>query len=188
LIEKRENLEPSPWVARFAHLVPQRGTVLDLACGSGRHARFFLAHDHPVLALDRDTSSVADLEDHENAERLQADIEGGDWPLGGRRFAAIVVTNYLHRPLFPHLLAALEPDGVLIYETFALGNEKFGRPRNPDFLLAPGELLRIVSGSLRVVAYEHGEVAQPKRAVVQRICAVNDLTSGAGQAAPRLIE
>ena len=188
LTESHENLKASPWVARFKGLVPKGGPVLDLACGSGRHARFFLARDHPVLALDRDISSVADLEDHDKAEIVQADLEGGDWPLDGRRFAAIVVTNYLHRPLFPHLLAALEPDGVLIYETFALGNEQFGRPRNPDFLLAPGELLQIVAGTLRIVAYEHGEVRRPKRAVVQRICAVNDLIPGAGQAAPRLIE
>jgi SAM-dependent methyltransferase len=188
LIETHENLLPSTWVARFAGLVPRQGPVLDLACGSGRHARFFLARDYPVTALDRDTSSVADLKDHEKAEIVQADLEAGDWPLMGRRFAAIVVTNYLHRPLFPHLLAALEPDGVLIYETFALGNERFGRPRNPEFLLAPGELLQIVTGTLRIVAYEHGEVGRPKRAVMQRLCAVNDPIPGAGQGTPRLIE
>lgn len=180
MTEKRENLKPSPWVARFAPLVPQRRRVLDVACGSGRHARFFLAREHPVVALDRDISAIADLADRAGVEIVQADLEDGAWPLDGRRFAAIVVTNYLHRPLFPRLLAALEPDGVLIYETFAVGNERFGRPRNPDFLLAPGELLRITAAKLRVVAYEHGEVSRPKRAVVQRICAVNDRIAEAG--------
>ncbi len=180
MTESHENLKPSPWVARFAPLVPARGRVLDVACGTGRHARFFLAREHSVVALDRDISALADLTDRAGVEIVQADLEDGAWPLDGRRFAAIVVTNYLHRPLFPRLLAALEPDGVLIYETFAVGNERFGRPRNPDFLLAPGELLGIVAAKLRVVAYEHGEVSRPKRAVVQSICAVNDRIAGAG--------
>lgn len=180
LTDKHESLKPSPWVARFAPLVAAYGRVLDVACGSGRHARFFLAREHPVVALDRDVSAIADLADRAGVEIVQADLEDGAWPLDGRRFAAIVVTNYLHRPLFPHLLAALEPDGVLIYETFALGNERFGRPRNPDFLLAPGELLRMVAATLRVVAYEHGEVSRPKPAVMQRICAVNDRIADAG--------
>ena len=180
MTENHEILKPSPWVARFAPLVPARGRVLDVACGSGRHARYFLAREHPVVALDRDVSAIADLADRAGAEIVQADLEDGAWPLDGRRFAAIVVTNYLHRPLFPRLLAALEPHGVLIYETFAVGNERFGRPRNPDFLLAPGELLRITAATLRVVAYEHGEVSRPKRAVVQSICAVNDRIAGAG--------
>jgi SAM-dependent methyltransferase len=157
---------PAPWVLRFAPQVRAGGPVLDLACGRGRHARLFLGRGHPVTAVDRDLSGVADLA---AAERLQADLEDGSpWPLAGRRFAAVVVTNYLHRPLFPLLAAALEADGLLLYETFALGQERYGRPRNPDFLLRPGELLTAFP-TLRVAAYEHG--LDPGPAVRQRLCA-----------------
>jgi SAM-dependent methyltransferase len=156
----------SPWISRFAPLVRRRGSVLDLACGSGRHTRLFLARGHPVTALDRDLSGVADLG---AAERLQADLEDGSpWPLAGRRFAAVVVTNYLHRPLFPKLVEAVEPGGLLLYETFALGQERFGQPRNPDFLLRPGELLAACAG-LAVVAYENG--LDPGPTARQRLCA-----------------
>ncbi len=164
---------PSPWVERFAPLVAAGGIVLDLACGGGRHTRLFRAAGHPVVALDADISRLADMASDPDVEMIAADLEdGAPWPLAGRRFAAIVVANYLHRPLFPHILDALDDGGVLIYETFGRGNERFGRPRNPDFLLAPGELLQLVAGRLQVVAYEHGEVAHPRPAVVQRICAV----------------
>ncbi|MBC7908653.1 MAG: class I SAM-dependent methyltransferase [Rhodospirillaceae bacterium] len=156
----------SPWVARFTPLVSPGGAVLDVACGGGRHSRLFLARGHAVTAIDRDITHT----DTPGAELIAADLEDGSpWPLPGRSFAALVVTNYLWRPLFPALLAALAPDGVLIYETFAQGNERFGSPRNPDFLLARGELLRIAAG-LTVVAYEDGVVED--RAVVQRLCAV----------------
>ena len=169
---------PAPWVVRFAPLVAQGGVVLDLACGGGRHGRLFGARGHPVVALDKDISGMADLAADPGAdpdiEIIAADLDGGaPWPLKGRRFAAIVVVNYLHRPLFPHILASLDAGGVLIYQTFAEGNEKLGRPSNPDFLLAPGELLRLVEGRLQVIAYEHGRVSAPRPAVVQRICAVN---------------
>ncbi len=165
---------PSPWVARFAPLVAAGGTVLDLACGNGRHTRLFRARGHSVVALDADISGIGDMGSDSGVEAIAADLEGGaPWPLGNRRFSCIVVANYLHRPLFPHILAALDEGGVLIYETFAQGNEKFGRPRNPDFLLAPGELFRVVQGRLQVVAFEHGAVSTPRPAVVQRICAVD---------------
>lgn len=173
---------PSPWVARFAPLVAARGPVLDLACGGGRHLRLFHTLNHPVVGIDRDLRPVADLAGTPEVELLEADLEAGaPWPLPAeRRFAGIVVTNYLHRPLFPAILEALAPGGVLLYETFAVGNARFGRPSSPDFLLRNGELLELARGRLQVVAYEHGEVASPKAAVVQRICAVKDLEPGAG--------
>lgn len=173
---------PSPWVARFAPLVRAGGPVLDLACGSGRHLRLFHARNHPVTGLDRDLRGVADLSGTAGVELVEADLENGaPVPLlRDRRFAGIVVTNYLHRPLFPALLDALEPGGLLLYETFALGNARFGRPASPAFLLRNGELLEVARGRLQVVAYEHGEVASPKAAVVQRLCAVKDLEPGAG--------
>ena len=166
--------EPSAWVQRWAPLVPAGGPVLDVACGGGRHALFFAARGHPVDAVDRDAAAVAALaaqSGQSSISALCADLEGGPWPYADRQFAAIVVTNYLHRPLFPALMAALAPGGVLIYETFAQGNEACGRPANPDFLLQRGELLRAV-GTARVVAYEDLYVEQPRPAMVQRICAV----------------
>ncbi len=162
---------PSAWVQRWAPLVPAGGTVLDVACGSGRHALLFAGRGHAVDAVDRDPAAITAMAGQAGITALCADIENGPWPYAGRQFAAIVVTNYLHRPLFPALMAALAPGGVLIYETFAQGNEAFGRPANPDFLLQRGELLRAV-GAARVVAYEDLYVEQPKPAMVQRICAV----------------
>jgi SAM-dependent methyltransferase len=164
---------PEPWVARFAALVAAGGAVLDLACGGGRHGRLFIARGHPVTLLDRDTAGVADLAGRQGVEIVAADLEDGSpFPLAGRRFAAIVGVNYLHRPLFQPLLDALAPGGALIWQTFAAGNERLGRPSNPAFLLRPGELLEVARGRLTVVAYEHGEIAAPRPAVIQRICAV----------------
>lgn len=166
-------MDPSAWVIRFASLVPGRGDVLDIACGAGRHTRLFLARGHRVVAVDRDLSGVADLAEHTHLERVEADLED-DTPfaLTGRRFSAVVVTNYLHRPLMPALVAAVDAGGVLIYETFAVGNECFGRPKNPHFLLTPGELLDVVRGHLRVIAYEDLVVDEPSPAAIQRICAM----------------
>lgn len=164
---------PSDWVARWAERIPAGGRVLDLACGNGRHARYFAARGHPVEAVDRDPAKLAALEGVPRVTTRCADLEGGPWPFEGERFAGIVVVNYLHRPLFPHLLAALAPEGVLIYETFARGTEQFGRPSNPDFLLRPGELLETVRGRLRVIAYEDLFVSDPRPAMVQRICAIH---------------
>ena len=160
---------PSPWVVRFADLVPKGAVVLDVAAGSGRHARLFVERGNRVVALDRD---VRDLRAHSHLEVVEADLEnGGPWPLGERRFGAIVVTNYLHRPLLPLLVDRLEPGGVLVYETFARGNERFGKPSNPDFLLERGELLRAVAGKLRVVAFEDAALSDR---VVQRIVAIRE--------------
>lgn len=164
--------QPSSWVRRFAPLVPQ-GEVLDLAGGSGRHARLFAALGHPVLALDRDPQALASAAG-EGIQTMQYDLEaeGAPWPFAPARFAGVVVTNYLHRPLLPSLMASLAPDGVLIYETFAIGNETFGKPSNPNFLLRRAELLDVArEGGLSVIGFEDGFVEQPKPAMVQRLCA-----------------
>lgn len=164
--------QPSAWVRRFAPLIAPGGTVLDVACGSGRHARYFAGLGHPVDAVDRDAEGLAGLAAAAGVTTRQADLENAPWPFAGRRYAGIVVANYLHRPLFPHLVEALAEGGVLIYETFMVGNERFGRPSNPDFLLQPGELLGAFLELLSIVAFEQGEVAGPKPAMVQRLCAL----------------
>ena len=153
---------PSPWILRWAPLVAQ-GPVLDVASGGGRHARVFAARGLEVVAVDRDAQNIPGV------RFVQADLEGGrPWPFAGQRFGAIVVTNYLHRPLLPLIAGALAEGGVLIYETFMAGNERYGKPSNPDFLLRPGELLQAF-GALTVVAFEQGDTG---KALVQRICAV----------------
>lgn len=163
----------SPWVQRFAPLVPG-GEVLDLACGTGRHARHMVSLGHSVVAVDQNADSLAAAAgDGIVTSQIDLEADGAVWPFGPGRFAGIVVTNYLHRPLVADMLASLAPNGVLIYETFAEGNAEFGKPSNPAFLLAPGELLEWAGKhELRVVAYEDGRVETPKPALVQRICAV----------------
>jgi SAM-dependent methyltransferase len=158
-------------VVRFAPSIRQGGTVLDLAAGSGRHARYLRQLGFRVVAIDIDLARMTDLAGDEGVELVQADLENADWPLLGRRFDGIVVTNYLHRPLLPILAQSLTPGGVLIYETFAEGNERYGRPSNPSFLLREKELLKAFS-ELTVIEYEHGYEGDPKPAVRQRICAV----------------
>lgn len=162
---------PSPWITRWTHLLPPGCEVLDVACGSGRHLQWFAARGHAVVGVDQDIAAARAL--LPTAELVQADIENGPWPLatpeGPRRFGAVVVTNYLWRPLLPTLLKSLTPGGLLLYETFAAGNETVGRPARPDFLLQPGELLRICAG-LDVVAYENGFLDQPER-FIQRVAA-----------------
>jgi len=163
----------SAWIERFAPLVASDARVLDLASGHGRHARYFAGRGHRVVAVDRDESALAALAVDARIETRRLDLEGGAWPLPHEHFGAIVVTNYLHRPLFPFVIKALEGDGVLLYETFARGNEAFGRPSNPDFLLQKDELWQIAERRLTVVAFEQGVVADAKSgAVVQRLAAV----------------
>jgi SAM-dependent methyltransferase len=166
-------LVASPWVSRFAHLVPRGARVLDLACGRGRHARLFAARGCEVIAVDRDPQALAALQGVPGIETRCIDLESGAWPFAALRLDAIVVANYLHRPLLADIFAAVSGHGVLIYETFARGNEAYGRPANPDHLLVRGELLELAAGRLEVVAFEHGTVTEGGRtAVVQRLAGV----------------
>jgi len=170
---RHETLAPSHWILRHAHLVPPRARVLDLACGHGRHARFFAERGAQVIAADRDADALAAMEDVRGIEARRIDLEASSWPFANERFDAIVVANYLHRPHLPQIVAGVADDGVLLYETFARGNEAYGRPRNPAFLLEPGELLAAVDGRLAVVEFAQGMIVDGgRRAVVQRIAAV----------------
>ena len=164
--------DASAWVQRWSHLLPERSSVLDVACGRGRHARWFHHRGMQVVAVDRSADAIAAIGlPAERCETCVADLENGPWPFAGRFFDAVVVTHYLWRPLLPTLLASLAPGGVLIYETFAAGNETVGKPSRPDFLLQPGELLQVCQ-ALRTVAFEEGFEDQPGQRFVQRIVAV----------------
>jgi SAM-dependent methyltransferase len=170
------SLAPSPWVQRWSHLVAPAASVLDVACGSGRHVRWFAQRGCRVTGVDRDASAMEGLQGIANI--VLADIENGPWPLAGRRFDAVVVTNYLRRDLLPALVASVDDGGVLIYETFAQGNQTVGKPSSPNFLLRPGELLSLTQG-LRVVAFEDGFLSDPDR-FAQRLVAVREAASNAG--------
>lgn len=159
---------PSEWIQRFAHLLPAQAQVLDVACGNGRHAAYLAGLGYRVTGIDRNAQALAQLP--ASVQAITADIENGPWPLAQQQFDAVVVTHYLWRALWPQLLASVREGGVLLYETFAQGNEAYGKPSRPDFLLAPGELLQVCAG-WQVVAYEHGLRTQPDR-VVQRIVAL----------------
>lgn len=162
-------MTPSPWITTWAGLVAPEAEILDVAAGKGRHTAFFAGRGHRVTAIDRDVSALAASD---TVEVIAGDLEDGSpWPLAGRRFGAVVVTNYLHRPLFPVLFEALQPGGILLYETFMIGNERFGKPDRPDFLLKDGELLDLVRDRFSVTAYEARLISQPKMAMVQRIAA-----------------
>lgn len=169
-----ETPAPSDWVRRHAALIRPGGRVLDLACGTGRHARLLRDLGYRVVAVDRDAQALASLEGEAGIEIMCTDLESAPWPFEPWSFDAVVVSNYLHRPLFDSLREAFRAGGVLIYETFAVGNERFGRPRNPAFLLQRDELWNLVA-PLLVVAFEQGVTHVPKTAVVQRICAVRTL-------------
>ena len=168
-------IAPSPWVESHLRHLPAAGRVLDLACGNGRHARLLAANNYEVLAVDRDTAALAGLCAVPGVSVRVADLEGDDWPLAGERFAGVVVTNYLWRPRLPEVCALLAPGGVLIYETFMVGNEAYGKPSNPDFLLRPGELRAVIrAAGLRELDFVEGYVASPKPALRQAICAVRE--------------
>jgi SAM-dependent methyltransferase len=175
---------PSEWVARWAHLIAKGGEVLDLASGAGRHSRFLANLGFHITACDRNAEALASLAGVSRVTTECADLEDGSpWPFRDRAFAGIVVTNYLHRPLFPQIAAALAPGGVLIYETFLSGNERYGKPSNPQFLLKRDELLEAFGRSLAIAGFEQGRVRRDKPALIQRLCAVradtleNDLES-----------
>lgn len=180
-------LAPSAWVRRWSHLVAPNGRVLDVACGAGRHLRWFAERGCRVTGVDRDADAMAQNaaigQPGGTAECIVADMESGPWPIAGRVFDAVVVTNYLWRARLPDIIASVGPSGVLIYETFAAGQEAIGRPSNPDFLLRPGELIAAVQGHphrLRVIAFEEGMEQAPRR-VVQRIVAVNEAGDETGR-------
>jgi SAM-dependent methyltransferase len=165
---------PSPWVERWLRVIPHGGQVLDLACGGGRHVVLLRAHGFRVVAVDRDTAAVAELAARDTEPAIEVathDLENGPWPFPGRTFAGVVVTNYLWRPLLPVVVGSVAPGGVLVYETFRCGHERFGRPTNEDFLLQPGELLDAVDGELDVLGFEDGPDGDPPVAMRQRICA-----------------
>ncbi len=167
---------PSPWVQRWTPLIAPRSAVLDLACGAGRHMQWLATHGHRPTGVDRSAEALALAQAH--GQTLLADIENGPWPLMQQVFGGVVVTHYLWRPLWPQILASVAAGGVLIYETFAQGNETVGKPSRPDFLLRPGELLQVCQAAgLRVVAYEDGFLAAPDR-FVQRIAAVREAQDG----------
>jgi len=169
-------VNPSAWIARFGAEVPPPGPVLDVACGGGRHARWFAARGCDVVAIDRDLTGVADLAGSPRVELVEADLEDGSpFPVVDRPFGAVVVTNYLWRPILDDLAALVGPGGWLLYETFAAGNERFGRPANPEHLLRRNELVDLaLRQALVVVAYEDVEVVEPRRAAVQRIAATRE--------------
>ncbi|MGJ7563275.1 class I SAM-dependent methyltransferase [Variovorax sp. GB1R11] len=175
---------PSEWLVRWSHLLAPGTTVLDVACGSGRHMQWFAGRGHAATGVDRSPEALAAAGAFGGT--VMADIESGPWPFAGQAFGAVVVTNYLWRARMADIVAAVAPGGVLLYETFAVGNETVGKPSRPDFLLQPGELLAACEG-LRVVAYEDGFVAEPAR-FVQRIAAVRPAAPGAGQPVRHLLK
>lgn len=164
---------PSAWVERHIASIRAGGRVLDLAAGGGRHARLLLERGYAVVAADRDAAALrAAFAGQSGCRIVELDLENGEaWRLGDR-YDGIVVTNYLYRPLFTGIVAALAPAGVLIYETFMVGNERFGKPSNPDFLLQPNELITAFAPPLTAVAFEQGIVREPRPAAIQRLAAV----------------
>ncbi|MCK9397800.1 MAG: class I SAM-dependent methyltransferase [Methylobacter sp.] len=166
--------QPSPWMVKYAPLIGREGLVLDLACGNGRHALWLARQGYQVDAIDRDAQALSSIVGTANIKVFTVDLEAGDWPNSDLKYDGLIVSRYLYRPLLRTLAALLNPGGVLIYETFMAGNEQYGKPSNPDFLLLPNELLEIYSPLLNIISFEQGEEKIPRPAVMQRICAVKD--------------
>ena len=162
---------PSQWIVRFASLIKSQGVVLDLACGSGRHAKWLAQQGYQVHALDRDAIATANMQSIDGISITTLDLETTEPPTFEHSYDGIIVSRYLHRPLMTTLATILKPGGILIYETFMRGNERFGQPSNPNFLLMPDELLNTYSPLLKVIDFEQGEISEPKPAMLQRICA-----------------
>lgn len=166
--------EPSPWILRFSEQIPAGEEVIDIACGKGRHGRLFLEKGHPVVFVDIDTDGLDDLGGRSDVSVIETDLEtDGFWPFAGHAYAGVIVTNYLWRPILPKIIDLVAPGGLLLYETFAVGNEAFGKPSNPDYLLKPDELRDAVDGKLDVLAFEQLETKTPRPAVIQHIAARN---------------
>ncbi len=168
-----EGPTPSVWVTKCSKLLRPSSTVLDLACGSGRHAHYLASRGHDVTALDKSPEALSKISSSIGIHTYEFDLEVGAWPFSERKFDAIVVTNYLYRPIIQNIVNTLSPSGILIYETFMVGNERFGRPSNPDFLLRPNELIDETHKKLQILLYEAGRVSDPKPSLIQRICAVS---------------
>ena len=166
--------KPSPWIVKYSWLIRRAGRVLDLACGSGRHAIWLAEQGYRVDAIDRDARAVSSMMGIDNINVVIVDLEAGHWPYSEQKYDGLIVSRYLHRPLLRTLAALLNPGGVLIYETFMAGNEQYGKPSNPDFLLLPNELVEIYAPVLNIISFEQGEEKTPRPAVMQRICATKD--------------
>ncbi|ODP33971.1 bifunctional 2-polyprenyl-6-hydroxyphenol methylase/3-demethylubiquinol 3-O-methyltransferase UbiG [Pandoraea sp. ISTKB] len=181
---------PSPWLMRWAHLIAPGTRALDVACGHGRHSRWLASRGVNVTAIDRDEAALATMSTLAGVTTVSADLEGAPWPLpADATFDAVIVTNYLHRPLLARIAASVAPGGVLIYETFAQGNERYGKPSNPLFLLAPGELLDVArEAGLRVAGFEDVTLSAPRAACVQRLCATRASTPGENPGTAALYE
>jgi len=173
--EQATMIAPSPWVKHHLPRLAPGSRVLDLACGSGRHARLLAAAGHQVVAVDRDFAAISELQGVAGISARQLDLEGDEWPFAGEHFAGVIVTNYLWRPRLPEICALLDKFGVLIYETFMVGNEVYGKPSNPEFLLRSGELRAVIrAAGLSEIAFEEGYTDFPKAAMRQAICAVRE--------------
>ncbi|MAF84277.1 MAG: class I SAM-dependent methyltransferase [Gammaproteobacteria bacterium] len=171
-MRNHDHQDISTWVRQHARRLAPSSELLDLACGKGRHTRYLANLGHRVTAIDLNLSGIRDLTTNNQVELIEHDLENSPWPFTGRHFDGIIVTNYLYRPLFSNLLAALSAGGTLIYDTFAAGNEHLGQPENPAFLLNPGELLEAFASELHVVAYDHGRTDEPRPAIRQRLCGI----------------
>ena len=164
---------PSRWVSRWSNLLKPGTKILDLACGRGRNSLFLASLGHNVLAVDRDATKLSDISERPEITTMCEDLESGSWPLDGWKFGGIIVTNYLYRPMLPDLMENLESGGIFIYETFAQGNQVFGKPSNPNYLLFPYELLDMLRDKLHIIGFEQGRVNSPSRAIIQRVCATS---------------